>query len=612
MAGVKKGSPSRSKHVAEVVLDLTHRLDVAVHLDEVEAELRIRYPDDADFDVANVLARLCTRGVVELVFGRPPHGRYAHRDHLIYRVPANEPMAAAVAVVERIWAETGLEVPTAAATDAMRVLGVDLPDPRNYRLLLDALTRPSTRGALAWREPKLEARSVTTLDGLARTLWRPAGTSVPDGRTPVSGADMAMEAVARTEEILGLPPSRPHVLLWGATHAESDTVAECLMKRGGLGRALEQLSEERVQRHVHGKGNWRVIPTPLISSGDAPERYTLKPVEGDVLAALELEDRLMMFRPADELESLSAARFLSRRLESPVLDEINAHRTRLLSAVIWPAVDKATRDESVRIITQANDTLTSWARSFHVNARGGKLEPHVALRRQLDALARVAVPSADSDDPSGVVVGEAATAGHQDLLPYVSSVPRLLGRAYTSAESLRMFYARARRVHNREARWERNEAKRSLIPQEREGLGWMLVDRVDAMTAIWEAVSPPRAMSLLNPARAVLGHLIRDVRRFEKALEALPAARADARRPIMLALALLGGSVPYEVALPRPDDEVDTAAYLLSLVLCDSDRSRLSQAIARVAVGATSAEARRTVSEADRRISGGVLLSVVG
>jgi hypothetical protein len=81
---------------------------------------------------------------------------------------------------------------------------------------------------------------------------------------------------------------------------------------------------------------------------------------------------------------------------------------------------------------------------------------------------------------------------------------------------------------------------------------------------------------------------------------------------LLPALALAGEPVTYEEALSRPEDEIDTAAYLLSLVLCERDRSRLSRAVLRVIAGASSAEARRTATEADRLIGNGAQLAGVG
>lgn len=95
-------------------------------------------------------------------------------------------------------------------------------------------------------------------------------------------------------------------------------------------------------------------------------------------------------------------------------------------------------------------------------------------------------------------------------------------------------------------------------------------------------------------------------------LEELPAARRDIPRPLVPAVAVLGVAVSYDQAVPRPDDEVDTAAHLLALVLCDSDRDRLSAGVKRVLVGATTRETRRTATEAERRIGAGLLVSVVG
>ena len=80
----------------------------------------------------------------------------------------------------------------------------------------------------------------------------------------------------------------------------------------------------------------------------------------------------------------------------------------------------------------------------------------------------------------------------------------------------------------------------------------------------------------------------------------------------MLALGLLGESVPYEMAVTDPSQAEDTAAYLLAQVLSDTNADRLARVTMQVLAGATSREARRVASEADRLIGSGMLLSVVG
>ena len=503
MPGIAKGAPSRRGRVAAIVLALTREHGVAVHLDEIEAEYRRRYPEDAVFDMAPVIGQLCTSGVLVYVYGRPPHGRYAHREHVVDVVPPNEPLAAAVTVVEHLWEETGAEAPTATVTDGMRALGVELPDPRNYRLILDALTRPSTRGAAAWRPARLAVRTVTTRDGRQRTLWRPVGAPIPDERVPVTQADAAMEVIAETTRALGRPASRVEAALWVATHP-AHTAAAAVAQHGGLGRGLEQLSERRTQRLVNGRGAWRVVRSKRTVLGGAPERYAVHDITPTMAAAMDLEDRLRTFRPHEECESLAAARVLAARLGVPALDAMIDLRATMLAHLLRPLDDEPTLPEALRCVEHATDTLATWAARTPVNARSGKLEPMLDLRRQIEAL-RHLHPSTCTTPGTARIVGEAATVSHQALRPYAENVPRLLDRAYANEESLRMFYDRARRLPNPDARWTPNAETGSLIPAEREGMGWMLVDRVDAMTAIMDAVSPPRATTLLHGARALLG-----------------------------------------------------------------------------------------------------------
>jgi hypothetical protein len=134
-----------------------------------------------------------------------------------------------------------------------------------------------------------------------------------------------------------------------------------------------------------------------------------------------------------------------------------------------------------------------------------------------------------------------------------------------------MFYDTARRVRNPDARWENSGPGAALVPADRAGMGWVLVDGVDALTAIWDAVAPPRATSLLNGARTILGHVMRDPAPLRSTLNA-DGVRGEVRRALVIALALLGEPVPLEEAVPESEDESDTASFILARVLCCSEK----------------------------------------
>jgi hypothetical protein len=612
MAGIARGVRSRRGLVSEVVLDLTRERGIAVNLGEIETEVRARFPEHEPFNVAQVIGQLCTSGILVLVFGRPPHGRYAHREHLIKEVPADEPLAAAVSVIESLWVETNAEVPTADVTNAMRALGVRLPDPRNYRLILDALTRPSSRGASAWRAPRLAARSMTTPDGLTRTLWRPAGAPIPDARPMVGQGHAVMEAVREAEETVGRPVSRAELSLWVTLHATKHPAAEYLFRHRCLGRGLEQLSERRTERLAGGRGSWRVVRDRHTVPGGPPERYTLRPTTRVMREAMALEDRLWRFRPTAELDAISAAKHLTERLCLSPMDDLVVLREDVLTAAVRPREYEPGFSDALQLVRSSNEALTRWVKLLPTYGRWRNVTHLDGVRSEIRAAERLQPAARSLDDQRILIVGEAAVASHQDLLPFIVDLRRLLAQDYATDASMRMFYQRARRVPNPAARWEPNPDNGSLIPAEREGMGWMLVDRVDALCEIWDNVAPPRASNLLLVARTLLGHVLRDPAPLRTALGDIPPSRGDARRPLIVALALLGEPVSYEEAMQQPDDEMDTAAYLLSLILCDPDRNRITREVLRVLTGATSAAARRTANEADRLIGSGALLTAIG
>lgn len=443
--------------------------------------------------------------------------------------------------------------------------------------------------------------------------WQPAAKlSVhPGERPPVGQADAAMEAVARTEAAVGRPVSRVEVALWIGAHAKADPVAAFLQDAECLGRALEQLSPERLERLVTPRPNWQCVRTAYTVPGGCPERYTTRPLTEMVAAALELEDRLRFFTPARELESQQALWALSARLRAPVLQDILAERITTLSVVARPEHEASVVDNARALLTHAAGVLAGWAAQWPVNERSAKLAPSVALRAELDALERVQAPARAM--PAITIVGaRGATASHNDLAPYVACVPALTGREYASTASLRMFYDTARRVPNPEARWEHRGAGTALVPEDGAGMGWMLVDRVDAFIAIWETLAPPRAMLLLNGACAILGHIMRDPATLRAALASVTGGRGGARHMLVVALGLLGEAVALEEAIPDAADDQDTAAYVLACVLCSSDRVQLSARVSAVATRAASLEARRVALDAMRMIGRGALLTVVG
>ncbi len=84
------------------------------------------------------------------------------------------------------------------------------------------------------------------------------------------------------------------------------------------------------------------------------------------------------------------------------------------------------------------------------------------------------------------------------------------------------------------------------------------------------------------------------------------------RRPLVVALALLGHFVSLQEAVPSPSDEQDTAAYILARVLSSSEQEQLGDDIRAIAARASSIDARRMALEAFRMVSAGALLTVIG
>lgn len=110
----------------------------------------------------------------------------------------------------------------------------------------------------------------------------------------------------------------------------------------------------------------------------------------------------------------------------------------------------------------------------------------------------------------------------------------------------------------------------------------MLVDRVDALLAIWDAICLPRASALLYPARVLLGNVLRDARALRAVLPDMPTELGNVRRPLNIALALLGERVAFDVAVMSSTSEGGVATYLFVLDLTSPGQDMLSAEIVRV------------------------------
>ncbi|MGV3707343.1 MAG: hypothetical protein ACO1Q7_00780 [Gemmatimonas sp.] len=92
------------------------------------------------------------------------------------------------------------------------------------------------------------------------------------------------------------------------------------------------------------------------------------------------------------------------------------------------------------------------------------------------------------------------------------------------------------------------------------------VDRVNGVLATLSAVVAPRSAAAVSAARTLLGAVVRDAGWLRSLLDTHPSD-AYGRRAVILALALLGETVPLERTLRDPSNPLDVAATCLASVL---------------------------------------------
>ncbi|NUS46340.1 MAG: hypothetical protein HOQ15_01970, partial [Gemmatimonadaceae bacterium] len=136
-----------------------------------------------------------------------------------------------------------------------------------------------------------------------------------------------------------------------------------------------------------------------------------------------------------------------------------------------------------------------------------------------------------------------------------------------------------------------------------------VVDRVDALRALYAVVATPKQRAMLTAAEQVLGHVLRDAAWLHARVVALRDHEVVARRALVVSLGLLGARVDYALACPSRDDPEDAAAWVFSAVLADiSTAAAVVSAPGQVARGA----AGDVLDTACSRIAMGFALAASG
>src|SRR5205085_1255006 len=138
----------------------------------------------------------------------------------------------AVQVVREGWARLNRDLSTREVTMEMKRRGVKLQLATTYGLMLKALSKSSTRGALGWRAPQIVQTNFRNASGRTVKGWRPAGTAPSNARPATDSTDAVVIAIQDAERALGRPVSKRELILWSESHAATHHVALFLRTSG--------------------------------------------------------------------------------------------------------------------------------------------------------------------------------------------------------------------------------------------------------------------------------------------------------------------------------------------------------------------------------------------
>jgi hypothetical protein len=448
------------------------------------------------------------------------------------------------------------------------------------------------------------------------------------GGRPRSRGEAAVVAAAVVQEALGRPGSRTEIVWWVDAHHANEPLAR-FVDPSKLAVDLRLATRQRTYR---GRGdtptsNAVLVRSDLTCAGGPALRFAVAatadlrnaPLAAVMVHACLLEDVLYAYRPHMELRSIAALEREADMLGVPLLRTVAAQRRAMLERAVGrtvlPEMDAEEQQLAVERAQHALQTLEVWidlSRGITADSRRARRRLAAERRRGLTALARLlGAPTPGGIDASArtvQIVGEAAVLSLRELAS--------LGAAARAEDVPTGGGGRGMPTAL--------EGARRFPPLGEKPLGWQadawlgggrgdlaVVDRVDALLAIYDAMGLPVASALLGDASALLGHVIRDADFVREVLAALPAGEAPVRRAAVVALGLLGTLPPLAEAVTDLRSSHDLEAYVFACALAgptDVAARRISDAYT-----AASGDAAREVADlALARLEGGDRFGVVG
>lgn len=540
---------------------------------------------------AEQFGSLVRRGILVAVAGRPGHMRYAHRDALVGQGDAldDDDLVIVERALRSACARLHRAVTTREVSVEMAALGLSLrvAHPNAVRQRLGTMAAVRRRGLQEWQPPRV-AR--TTVDGTTRflqTRWHPIDMAVPvDAGVPSNAADAIRTVIGCVEEALRLPVTRDDCVLWIAAHPTHPAVLAL-----GVGSVSELLPS--VAKHdAKASGRSRVMKRAPDRgrSGLAPMAYHLvdegRTPDHDGVLAHRLGETLDGLQPVAELAEIALLRKRAARLRVAALDTLADARVQALRSAMDAVVRDAGEEVGVADVTErgvretAIDALrhaiavrAAWAsvstpRDAGVRRLLARDQQRVAA---LDALRPVLAGVQRGEGASVTVVGPTSAAGLDELAPFVTSAARDLGWRVTVTATYRLLDG-CRRFDGAgpEARYART---RTTGPR-------LVVDRADAMLALFTKNASPRVTVLLTSARELLGRVVRDTGLLSTIMaetRTIPGVRAGdpgTWRGALVARALLAvAPEPSDVEVAVTGDRLTGVAVALAAIVAQGDAS---------------------------------------
>ena len=593
---------SRAHRIENAVLTATLDCGHAVDFDAIRQAYNSQNPDSplTSYEMSNSLGSLVRNfGSVVMMEGYPGRATYRHRDHEVPEGPEILRVLSILSVVHDLYAQHGRPLTAMQVRSELMTRG-DHHLASGVTALLSRFSRARRAGPLRWRQPTLTELSVARIAHRPTRCWRPSDAPVTDrSDTPRPSRFEAVRlGILDAERRLGRPVTVLELWWWRDAFVDTNVAASVLK-----GAALTGVLSDVVDDDAPWKGEpgrLQRFANRLTTYGGVSPRYGTVESSGSTQQA-HFEDAVSVFRAARELAGIELLERQASSTRSPELAALADQRRRaLLSAV----VELVGTDDLLPLATGAQtayEELTRWWQAARTSVSGttswARSNQATTLHDDIAAILRAA--RAQSPDRGSVqisrarLVGSTALVSSVDLAPYTDSVVRRLNREHSAVFQI---CKRARRF----------PPPAEVLEGRRVPHTQNLLDRVDALLALYRTMSAALPGALLTRASVLIGHVIRDPQLLRESLGA-PADPA-LRHAMLVALSLLGVATSHEDPLGRMSDEADAAAFALATAVADPTNAAVRLRAAQRGLRHT---LRAVLEDSARRAESGDLIAVI-